>query len=101
MEVDIKYWRSVLQWVVFVVKKLSRRGLTFRGSDEKFRSLRSGSYMMSLELITEFDHFLADLIARYGNPGSGRGRTFYLSSTIGDEMISLMSKRFKENYMLN
>jgi len=55
----VKYWRSVLRRVVSVVKKLSSRGLPFRGDEEEFGSLRNGNFMMCMELIAEFDPFLA------------------------------------------
>ena len=58
-EEEVKYWRSVLRRVVSVVKKLSSRGLPFCGDEEEFGSLRNGNFMMCMELITEFDPFLA------------------------------------------
>ena len=50
--------------------------------------------MMSLELISEFDPFLADHIQRFGNPGSGR--TSYLSSVICDEVIELLACKVRK-----
>lgn len=47
--------------------------------------------MMSLELIAEFDPFMYNHIATYENPG--RGKTSYMSSTICEEFISLISKK--------
>jgi len=49
--------------------------------------------MMFLELIAEFDLFLAEHIERYGNPG--KGHTSYLSSTICDEVIELVTDRLR------
>lgn len=69
-----------------MIKKLSSRGLAFRGHDERFRSSHNGNYMMCLE----FDPFLANHIITRGNPG--KGNTSYLSSTICDEFINLMAK---------
>lgn len=46
---------------------------------------------MSLELIAEFDPFLAKHIADHGN--IGRGKTNYLSSTICEEFITLMADK--------
>lgn len=77
-----------------VVKKLASRGRPFRGQDEKFDSLHNGEYMMSLELIAEFDSFLAEHIKRLGNPGSGQ--TSYLSATICDEVINLLAAKVKK-----
>lgn len=88
---EIDYWKNVLRRVVAVIQKLSSRGLAFRGSDEKFGSVHNGNYMMCLELIAEFDPFLAKHIKDHGNPGSGK--TSYLSSSICNEFLTLMAKK--------
>ena len=49
--------------------------------------------MMSIDFIAEFDPFFADYIQRYGN--SGHGYISYLSSTICDEIIKLLSEQVK------
>ncbi|KYN00128.1 Zinc finger MYM-type protein 1 [Cyphomyrmex costatus] len=89
IETEVEYWRNVLKRVVVVIKNLSSRGLPFRGSDERFGSLHNGNYMMLLEIIAEFDPFLAEHIKSYGN--KGKGSVSYLSSTICDEFIQIMS----------
>ncbi|XP_050066296.1 zinc finger MYM-type protein 1-like [Aphis gossypii] len=48
---------------------------------------------MSLELLAQFDSFLADHIARFSNKGSGT--TSYLSHGICDEFIQLITKKMK------
>lgn len=88
---ETNYWRNVLQRVVVVVKKLGIRGLVFRGKNEEFGSNKNGNFMMCLELLAEFDPFLSNHVANYGN--SGRGKTSYLSSTICEEFISLIAKK--------
>ena len=85
------YWHHVLQRAIAVIRTLSERGLAFRGKNEKFGSPDNGNYMGLLELIAEFDPFLASHITKYGNTGSGI--TSYLSKTTCDEIISLMSSR--------
>ncbi|XP_014210058.1 zinc finger MYM-type protein 1-like [Copidosoma floridanum] len=91
LDEEISYWKNVLKRVVATIKALVPRGLPFRGDNEKFGSVYNGNYLMSLELIAEFDPFLADNISRCGNPGSGH--TSYLSSTICEEFIQLMAKQ--------
>lgn len=88
------YWRSVLEKVVSVIKTIASRGLPFRGQEEIFALPKNGNYMMLLELLSKFDPFLAQHISKYGNFGSGT--TSYLSSTICDEIIVLMTKKVKE-----
>jgi hypothetical protein len=95
MEQEIGYWRSILKRVVAVIKALASRGLPFRGHDDVFGSPHNGNYMMGLELIAEFDPFLASHISKHGNAGSGT--TSYLSSTTCDSFIRLMSKRLIES----
>lgn len=69
-------------------KKLANRGMAFRGKIEKFMTNKNGNYMMAPDLISEFYLFLVMHIAVRRNPG--QGKTFYLSSTICDEFISLI-----------
>ena len=76
--------------VVAIVKHLSSRGLSFRGKDEQFGTPSNGNFFMALELIAEFDPFLAEHIKKYGNAGSGT--TSYLSKTTCNEFIDIMAK---------
>lgn len=80
-EIDLKYWREILQRVVSVVKFLATRGHAFRGSEEKFGSASNGNYLGILELLAEYDPFLANHIQRYGNKGKGISSTSVLSYT--------------------
>lgn len=88
---EITYWRNVLMRVVAVVKRLCSRGLAFRGKNEKFGDPHNGNYCMVLELLAEFNPFLARHIERFGNQGSGS--TSHLSKTICDEFILLMGDK--------
>lgn len=67
VEIEISYWRNVLRRVIAVVKSLSSRELPFRGRNHHFGSSQNGNFMMSLELISEFDPFLANHIKEFGN----------------------------------
>jgi hypothetical protein len=91
LENESNYWRCILQRVVATVKFLSQRGLAFFGENETFRSPHNGNFLGCIELIAEFDPFLASHINKYGNPG--RGHANYLSSTCVYEFIDLMSKK--------
>lgn len=62
-----------------LVRTLAVAGLTFRGHIEKFGLSSSGNFIMCLELLSEFDLFLAKHTATYGNPGEGH--TSDLTST--------------------
>lgn len=85
------YWRNVLKRVVAVVKRLASRGLAFRGKNEVIGDQHNGNYLMTLEIIAEFDPFLAQHIERYGNKGSGTSS--YLSKNTCDVFINLMAEK--------
>ncbi|XP_051165718.1 uncharacterized protein LOC127284365 [Leptopilina boulardi] len=85
-----RYWRKVLKRVVGTVKFLVERGLAFRGLDEIIGSPNNGNFLGIMELIAQFDPFLATHMEKYGNKGSGH--TSYLSSTVVEELIFLMGK---------
>ena len=61
-----------------------------RGGNEVFGSPQNGNFLGLLELLAQFDDFLADYICRSGN--SGRGVPSYLFSTICNEFVQLMPK---------
>ena len=65
------YWREVLRRVVAVIQFLSERGLAFRGDNEVLGSPHNGNYLGILELLSQFDPFLAKHIKKYGNKGRG------------------------------
>jgi len=95
---EINYWKNVLHRVVSTIQFLSERGLAFRGENENFNSKHNGNYLGCLELISKFDAFLGNHISNHGN--KGRGNVSYLSSTICDEFISLMSKTVIDNIVI-
>lgn len=86
-----KHWKSVLERAVSVIKFIAARRLAFRGDNELIGSPRNGNYLGILELIAQYDSFLAQHIKTHGDRGSGH--TSYLSSTIMEELISIMGKK--------
>ena len=90
-----KYWQQVLERVVKVILFLGERGLALRGKDETIGSVHNGNLLGILELLSEYDGFLAKHIERYGNPG--RGRTSHLSSTICNEFIDIIGDLMLKN----
>jgi hypothetical protein len=86
-----KYWFEVLRRVVSVIKFLSTRGMPFFGQNETIGSLSNGNFLGCMELLSEYDPFLAKHLEKHGNPGSGR--TSYMSSTIITEFVELMAKK--------
>jgi hypothetical protein len=90
-EEKCNYWRKLLTRIVSVIRFLCERGLPFRGDNELVGSTSNGNYLGILELISEYDTFLAEHIRLHGN--KGRGHTSYLSSTICEEFIQIMGKK--------
>ena len=85
------HWKKILERVVYTVLFIAKRGLVFRGSDEKFGSKHNGNFMGTLELISKFDQTLNEHIEKCGNPGNGNAS--YLSKTTCEEFIRLLSKK--------
>ena len=84
------YCRAVLKRVVAVVKFLCERDSPLRGGNKVFGFPQNGNFLGLLELLAQFDDFLADHIRRFGN--SGRSVPYFLSSTICNEFVRLMEK---------
>jgi hypothetical protein len=88
------YWRNVLQRIVSVITFIAERGLAFRGDNEMVGSPRNGNFLGIVELLAQYDTFLAEHIQTHANKGSGH--TNYLSSTICDEIIEIMGKTVRK-----
>jgi len=82
----IMYSKGLLLWWNF----WSSRELGFLG-DEMLASQNNGNYLGCLELISEFDSFLADHIQNYGN--RWKGSTSYLSVNICNEFINIIGEK--------
>lgn len=89
-EDEVSYGRELLKRLVSVIKFLCERGLAFRGKDELVGSVHNGNYLGIVELLAEYDPFLAQHIQMHGN--QGKGHASYLSSSICEEVIELMGK---------
>lgn len=87
---ELSYWKTLLERIVKVIVFLAERGLPFRGKDECIGSEQNGNYLGIIELLSEYDCFLAKHIEKY--KCVGRGKVSYLSSTICDEFIEVIGK---------
>ena len=56
-------------------------------------SKRNGNFLGIMELIAQFDPFLAKHIEDFGN--QGRGNPSYLSSTIYEDVVEIISKHVR------
>ena len=82
----------MLKTVVAVIKFLCEKSLPLRGGGgggEVFGSPQNGNFLELLELLKQFDNFLADHIGRFGN--SSTDVPSYLTFTICNEFVQLGS----------
>lgn len=93
----MQHRRDVLIRVVSAVKCLAVRRRPFRGDNQKLGSTSNGIFLGCLELISEYDHFLAQHIIEYGN--KGKGSVSYLSADKYTEFIDIMSKQVLQEIM--
>ena len=62
-------WEHVLRHVIAVFRTLAERGWAFQATEERFGSWQNGNFLGILELISQFDPFLAGHISKYRNSG--------------------------------
>ena len=88
---------QVLQRFLSVIRSLDERGLAFRGGDQRFDSPHNGNSLGILELIAEFDRYLANHIKQYDN--RDKGNTSFLSKMICEELIKLISSKVRASIL--
>ncbi|XP_065674008.1 uncharacterized protein LOC136090958 [Hydra vulgaris] len=91
IEREFNYWSAILNRIVAVIRFLTVRGLAFRGHNEVIGSSNNGNYLGMLELLTQFDPVLKQHIDTFAN--KGKGIVNYLSKTICEELIDIMSHK--------
>ncbi|XP_065658098.1 uncharacterized protein LOC136082611 [Hydra vulgaris] len=88
---EFNYWSAILNGIEVVIRFLAGRGLAFRGHNEVIGSSNNGNYLGMLELLTQFDPVLKQHIDTFAN--KGKGNVNYLSKTICEELIDIMSQK--------
>ena len=88
---EFNYWSAILNRIVAVIRFLAGRGLAFRGHNEVIGSSSNGNYLGMLDLLTQFDPVLKQHIDTFAN--KGKGNVNYLSKTICEELIDIMSQK--------
>ncbi|XP_065664501.1 uncharacterized protein LOC136086152 [Hydra vulgaris] len=88
---EFNYWSAILNRIVAVIRFLAGRGLAFRGHNEVIGSSNNGNYLGMLEMLTQFDPVLKQPIDTFAN--KGKGNVNYLSKTICEELIDIMSQK--------
>ena len=77
--------------VLSVIKFLSSRELAFRRSSELIGSPQNGNFLGILELLAEYDTFLAEHIQKRVN--KGKGHVSYFSSPACKEFIDVIATK--------
>lgn len=88
---------KILEKVVVTIMFLGSNGLSFRGKNEIIGQPNCGNFLGIIELLTQFDPFLAEHIKLYEHKGSGR--TSFLSKTIYEELITLMAEKIEKHVL--
>uniref|UniRef100_H3B0B3 DUF4371 domain-containing protein n=1 Tax=Latimeria chalumnae TaxID=7897 RepID=H3B0B3_LATCH len=85
------FWRQVLEHLINVTLTLSMCNLAFRGHREVLGHANSGNFLSIVELLAKYDPVLKQLISMPS------GSIRYLSHTIQDELIEILSKHIEGN----
>ena len=78
-----------------MIKFLSSRGLAFHGSSELVGSPQNDNFLGILELLAEYDIFLAEHIQKRVN--KGKRHVSYFSSTVCEEFIDVLATKVLDN----
>lgn len=70
--------------------------MAFQGETSKIGFTNNGNFLMTLELIAQFDQFMADHLQQYGNPG--KVYTSYVSNSIYEELIQCQKKYYQQSF---
>ncbi|XP_068127278.1 zinc finger MYM-type protein 1-like [Hyperolius riggenbachi] len=81
------FWREVLKKIINVTLTMAMGNIAFRGHREKLGKLNSGNFLAIIELLAEYDPLLKQLLQL------PQGTTKYLSPTIQNEIIEILSKQ--------
>ena len=84
------YCRALFKRVVVIVEFLCERGLPLHVGNEVFRSFQNKNFLGLLQLLAQFDNFLANHIRRFDN--SGKGVPSYFSSTTCNKFVQFNAK---------
>lgn len=84
----------MLTRVVSIIKVSAVKGLPFQDNNQKLESLLNGLFLSCLELISIFNLFLAQHMAKYGNKSKGR----FISSDIYNKNEETSEPENKRNW---
>ena len=86
-----KKWKAILESVVDVLLFLSKQNLLFRGHREAFESNNQGNFLENVKLLEKYSPVLSKHFSDIRI--SKKMTTTYLSPTIQNELVLLLSKK--------
>ncbi|XP_040210939.1 zinc finger MYM-type protein 1-like [Rana temporaria] len=89
------YGQNLVKRLLSVIIFLAERGLALRGDDQVIGSKHNGNYLGILELLSEYNAFLAQHIQTKAN--KGKGCTSYLSANVCEELITITGEKILEH----
>ncbi|XP_076806254.1 zinc finger MYM-type protein 1-like [Clavelina lepadiformis] len=93
MDEERKKWKAILESVVDVILFLSKQNLPFRGHREAFESNNQGNFLETVKLLAKYSPVLSKHLSDIRI--SKKMTSTYLSPTIQNELILLLSKKVK------
>lgn len=92
MRAEVQHWREALKRLIMCVQFLGVQSLAFRGGSEVLYAENNGNFLKLVEMIATFDPILKHHLQKIQ---CAETRLHYLSSTIQNEMIQLISRAVK------
>ncbi|XP_046740526.1 zinc finger MYM-type protein 1-like [Diprion similis] len=90
---EAAHWQNVLHRIASIIQYLAGQSLALRGSSDRSYDRDNGNFLKLIELFSKFDPVMANHLARIRNEES---RYHYLSNTIQNEIILLISSKIRE-----
>lgn len=90
---EINHWNSVLMRIVSIIKMLGESCLAFQGKSDKLYKHNNGNFLKLIQLFAEFDPVMEEHVRRILRKKVSSAT--YLSKTIQNELISLISEKIK------
>ena len=91
LEAEKMRWRAVLTRLTAIVQSLAVRNLALRGSTETLFTPSNGNFLKEVELMAQFDPVMKEHLNRVQKSTSGHPS--YLSHSIQNELVNLMSSK--------
>ncbi|CAN6541615.1 unnamed protein product [Malus baccata var. baccata] len=87
-----EHWRKLLRRLISIVKYLAKHTLAFRGNNDTLYQGSNGNFMGLVQMMDEYDPLIKNHFQRFQN---NEIRYYYLSHTIQNELILLISCEIK------